>query len=320
MPTLADIYSAADSFKRRLSDAASNPSGALSQMLGYANDQARGFNELSGQAANEFVQRGGGFANQGPAGQALNQAYAESLQPVGMTVWHGSPYKFTQFDPTKIGSGEGAQTYGHGLYVAENPSVAKSYAENVKDMDSIQALNKRLSQLNKVMDEDSVYPGAYRKFKSEKGQKASDEYDHIMEMRNQKVSDKGNLYKIDLPDEHIEKMLDWDKPFANQPKNVKEALKESGIYKQYKANQSDFTSPQATRGINMRGENIHAFIEHIAGSPEKAAQMLKDMGIPGIKYLDATSRDVRKGTRNMVIFPGNEHLLNIQDINGKPIK
>ncbi len=29
---------------------------------------------------------------------------------------------------SKIGTGEGAQAYGHGLYVAENPGVANEYA------------------------------------------------------------------------------------------------------------------------------------------------------------------------------------------------
>ena len=71
MPTLADIYSAADSFKRRLADAASNPSGSLQQMLGYANDRARNLRELERQADAEIKQ--GGFANQGPATQELNQ-------------------------------------------------------------------------------------------------------------------------------------------------------------------------------------------------------------------------------------------------------
>ena len=28
---------------------------------------------------------------------------------LGLTAYHGSPYRFSKFDPTKIGSGEGAQ-------------------------------------------------------------------------------------------------------------------------------------------------------------------------------------------------------------------
>ena len=45
----------------------------------------------------------------------------------GITAYHGSPHDFERFDMSKIGTGEGAQAYGHGLYFAENPSVAKSY-------------------------------------------------------------------------------------------------------------------------------------------------------------------------------------------------
>jgi len=42
-------------------------------------------------------------------------------------AYHGSPHKFDKFDISKIGTGEGAQAYGHGLYFAENPKVAESY-------------------------------------------------------------------------------------------------------------------------------------------------------------------------------------------------
>lgn len=45
----------------------------------------------------------------------------------GIQVYHGSPYEFEKFDTSKIGTGEGAQSYGHGLYVAENPEVAQEY-------------------------------------------------------------------------------------------------------------------------------------------------------------------------------------------------
>ena len=44
-------------------------------------------------------------------------------------AYHGSPYDFDAFDVSKIGSGEGAQAYGHGLYFAEDVRVAKSYRQ-----------------------------------------------------------------------------------------------------------------------------------------------------------------------------------------------
>jgi hypothetical protein len=45
--------------------------------------------------------------------------------PDAITTYHGSPHDFDEFDMSKIGTGEGAQAYGHGLYFAENENVAK---------------------------------------------------------------------------------------------------------------------------------------------------------------------------------------------------
>lgn len=45
----------------------------------------------------------------------------------GIIVFHGSPYVFDRFDFSKIGTGEGAQAYGYGLYFAEAEGVARSY-------------------------------------------------------------------------------------------------------------------------------------------------------------------------------------------------
>src|SRR5574343_76169 len=44
-------------------------------------------------------------------------------------VYHGSPHKFEKADSSKIGTGEGAQAYGHGLYWAESPETAKTYVQ-----------------------------------------------------------------------------------------------------------------------------------------------------------------------------------------------
>lgn len=56
-----------------------------------------------------------------------NLATPQTLnKQTGAIVYHGSPHKFDKFDSSKIGTGEGAQAYGHGLYLAEAPSVAKA--------------------------------------------------------------------------------------------------------------------------------------------------------------------------------------------------
>ena len=39
---------------------------------------------------------------------------AMTFAPMGITAYHGSPHTFDKFNPAKIGTGEGAQAYGHG--------------------------------------------------------------------------------------------------------------------------------------------------------------------------------------------------------------
>lgn len=52
----------------------------------------------------------------------------ESVPP--FRAQHSTPHQFERFDSSRIGSGEGAQMYGHGLYFAENPAVAQAYRES----------------------------------------------------------------------------------------------------------------------------------------------------------------------------------------------
>jgi hypothetical protein len=46
-------------------------------------------------------------------------------------VYHGSPHLFDRFDITKVGTGEGAQVYGWGLYFASRKEAAQWYRENL---------------------------------------------------------------------------------------------------------------------------------------------------------------------------------------------
>jgi hypothetical protein len=83
MPTLADIYSAINTAKRKGSDFVQNPGTSLQQMLGNANDQARGFNQLNDQVLGEMLTTG---KLTGPAGQQLMQTIGDAYNPVGMTT------------------------------------------------------------------------------------------------------------------------------------------------------------------------------------------------------------------------------------------
>jgi hypothetical protein len=74
-------------------------------------------------------------ATEWAAGTAMNMVGAPALtggvpgMGAGIRAYHGSPHDFDRFDMSKIGTGEGAQAYGHGLYFAENPKVAREYRD-----------------------------------------------------------------------------------------------------------------------------------------------------------------------------------------------
>lgn len=51
----------------------------------------------------------------------------------GLTAYHGSPHDFDAFSTAAIGTGEGAQAYGHGLYFAENEGIAVGYRNKLSE-------------------------------------------------------------------------------------------------------------------------------------------------------------------------------------------
>lgn len=72
-----------------------------------------------------------GHGNYGLAALQLGMAGIPGPNPKGIRAFHGSPHSFDRFDMSKIGTGEGAQAYGHGLYFAENEGIARSYRDNL---------------------------------------------------------------------------------------------------------------------------------------------------------------------------------------------
>jgi hypothetical protein len=269
-----------------------------------------------------------------------------------LDVYHGTPHTLPptprnplgEFDASKIGTGEGAQAYGYGIYTAENPAVAGGYAKNVKDMTSIRKMNEELSRLSKVMESDSR--GGYRKFKSNVGEDAAKRYDELMTDRNKVSTSVGNLYKVDLPDEKIAQMLDFDKPLSQQknilnaltPENMGLTLRPSvdGGYMAYLADgkpiglQVKGVTPEVfrERWINRLKEmgdlegGAGRAVGYLGGTvpgdlPPLVAKALRQAGIPGIKYFDEMSRSAGKGTRNFVVFPGEEKSMTILERNAK---
>jgi hypothetical protein len=345
------------------------------------------------------------------AGQDFVQSAGQTVSP--LTVYHGSPHKFAptpknrlgEFDASKIGTGEGAQAYGHGLYLAEAPGVAEDYAKTLASPRNRVMENRgvyiepspagdgkwRLAKTSEVGKQtgrtrdatqgitDWRFPNvaAALRYAKKNGLIAKDQRPILTEIAeegkyrpvrsasemedplyNQLIaSDPGYRYTVDLPDEKIARMLDWDKPLSQQPEVIKalkgtdyevgmsqrEAEKVADMRLRQEADEwADMTGGDPVDYSNnvdwekyvdqvrkesgsidseITGKDLHRMIMRDEGyrpelfDPENyqigTSEALRGYGIPGIRYLDASSRDAGKGTSNFVVFPGEEDALTI---------
>jgi len=69
-----------------------------------------------------------GFGN-APGGAGISGGSAENPPAQGFVAYHGSPHDFTQFDLSKIGTNEGNQYFGRGMYLSDSPEFAKQYGD-----------------------------------------------------------------------------------------------------------------------------------------------------------------------------------------------
>jgi len=338
--------------KERATALATDPIGDMRRTIQGTMDRAKAREQLQqiayGDPTNPLR-----VTDQAAADQ-LAQDYldmASTIMPVGMTVFHGSPYKFSAFDPTKIGSGEGAQAYAYGHYAAEARPTAEQYQKTVsRDMFDVggevfnpsvlKHLNVR--SLANRGDLDNAIAKAEQISKSDSPSANLALQDLTILNRVKEAGGlkplAGNLYKIDLPDEQIAKMLNWDEELGKQTPEIQK------LAKQYGLNMDD-----------LGGDLIVAMDAKRAAG----AEAMRQAGIPGVKYLDEGSRGLYKarttykgkpygdeitfgskntlddyiqqkqaegfgvevlpGTSNFVVFPKNEGLLNILERNDETI-
>lgn len=207
---------------------------------------------------------------------------------------HGSPHAFTKFDFSKIGTGEGAQAYGHGGYFAQGF--------------------------------DSPVAGSYRTVDAPLNEK-----DLLETLAGKKG---GNLYNVELkwPNSEMEQnmplseenLLHWNKPLSQQSDYVLEKL---GMHNKpinldtapvgYGPEVKEFEKLLDTK---VGGEFIKdvigkQFYEDLTYSPQAASSFLKSKGIPGIMYYEKyNGPGAKQNQHSYVMF--DDALANIVSRNG----
>jgi hypothetical protein len=288
----------------------------------------------------------------------IDRALTDSGETVlAQPAWHGTPHNFDRFTTEKMGTGEGAQAYGWGLYFAGKQDVADWYRQKLskKDYPSLReeladikvdgqpifekypALDGKLggifAERVKLGRLDGIVKHLKELASNEEGSVSQEARDlaNSIESGSEIKYETGKLYKVEIPEDN--KLLDWDNRIENMDSDTKwlvKTLKENldvDFEEGPTPERNDYypqdyyvTFKSPINGVNifghgktieeaksyaigrLTGEQAYHILESISGSDRLASKYLAKNGIPGIRFLDGSSRGAGFGTSNYVIF------------------
>jgi hypothetical protein len=251
-------------------------------------------------------------------------------------AFHGSPHKFDKFSMENIGTGEGAQAYGHGLYFADSEDVARGYRDDlnslyskphtldgeeipewvVAEVDAGRAgklradFEGRIEDANqRLADPNAVQPWIIEQQKAT-AEKTLRQIDRLES--GAAAEPPGALYRVHL-DVDPDTLLDWDKPLREQPEDVRKGL---DIFRDdlervledagYSPDLDALTGAELYEIVGRAQEflpPLQVEMERALSPKEYASEFLKTYtGAPGIRYADGMSRGKDGGTYNYVMF------------------
>lgn len=165
-------------------------------------------------------------------------------------AYHGTPHVFDKFSSDKIGTGEGNQSFGQGLYFAGRKEVAQSYrdklagapidaadgvinyfvryAARMTEGNLSTRIAERMEAAGVKMTPEEVAlarraveggkPGAAGSIDwSEDAVKALSRLDDLLQKKS-----RGRLFKVDIPGD--EELLAWEQPLGEQSQKVRDAV------------------------------------------------------------------------------------------------
>lgn len=244
------------------------------------------------------------------------------------SAWHGTSGGFRTFSHKYMGTGEGAQAFGWGTYLAQRRGIAEGYRkadvarkrrgvtpDTYFTYDGEKVPSSSLDATTRAKYELAVFgaglstrhPAAEysRLAEAEKNRALADFYTRVSEeaakldiSKARMVQDRrpeGHLMRVDIAIQDDE-LLDWDKPLNQQSEKVKTALK-----------------PRLFGPGDITGRGYYDILKMEKGSAEAASRYLDSIGIKGIKYLDQPSRSLDKSFGNYPSFDRLQGLLGNDD-------
>ncbi len=256
------------------------------------------------------------------SGQGILQRAFDSVRRFFQPAYHGTPHEVERFSLQKIGSGEGNQAFGWGMYFASKRSVADYYAAAVsrEQREGDTALSEARDNLRAALKaEDDLGFDTFGEAVNSLLADANwrDRWDltdadrvgtALEAYRARRDALQGKLYQVEVPEDA--NLLDYDKPLGSQPAAVREAIQPlaAEVYgNQYSADHiaAWFTGqgggPKAGDFVSRLGRFMQ-FERGAENGPRAASEAMLAAGVPGLRYLDGGSRAQGEGAYNYVIW------------------
>lgn len=225
------------------------------------------------------------------------------------SAWHGSPHDFDEFDLGAIGTGEGNQAHGWGLYFAKNREVAQAY-KDVLGIDSVEIISGdtkyRLNndiewydnKTKSIIDAENPLSMALTTL-SEEGE-STKAIKNLTDFINSKKDNKSDyaLAQIKRAEQAIQLLKDnhfdthqWNTMFEvdipenehllNEQKNIEE---QSHTVKKAISKISNEINSSVLNNSKLSGKEFYKLLSKELGGDRLASKYLNEHGIKGITY------------------------------------
>ena len=279
--------------------------------------------QRTGRAPSELFQEFGVEVERGLLPQVEEGSLTDNV--FNQPAFHGSPFQFDKFALDNVGSGEGNQSFGWGLYFSSDQEVAQFYRTALtRDSRDFKLDGKSVSEFTKEELSPEAWAGITRLAGAQSieeaiqltEQAASEETGRMktyyeraaawLRSANIQEENTGRLYQVNLPEQEL--LLDFEKPLNQQSPTIQKAFKELGI-----------------KDMTLRGVDAYAKLAYNLGKkvnvsrwpfgwgstgdsltptqpdPRAASLALSDKGIPGHSYTGTESQKT-----NFVIYDDNQ--------------
>ena len=249
------------------------------------------------------------FINSIPNEKDLDNLRKKHNYQYYQSAWHGSPHDFDEFDLGAIGTGEGNQAHGWGLYFAKNREVAQAY-KDVLGIDSVEIIsgdtkyrlnddiewydNKTksiidaenpLSMALTTLSEEGESTKAIKNLTDFIKSKKDNKSDYVVaqvkraEQAIQILKDNhfdthqwNTMFEVDIPENEY---------LLNEQENIE---KQSPIVKKAVSKISNELNSSVLNNSNLSGKEFYKLLSKELGGDRLASKYLNEHGIKGITY------------------------------------